>query len=116
VGPRDGLDILEKRKISCPYWDSKPGVSSPRYSGPLFLEYKLEFILKAFSPTFKNICSVLLEICAMASKFEFCLEVLFSKKVMVKLLEDEALDNRQPYAPTIFTAQEILLAESTPGP
>jgi len=23
-----GLDILKKRKISCPYWDLKPGLSS----------------------------------------------------------------------------------------
>jgi hypothetical protein len=28
-GPRGGLRIVDKRKISCSYWDSKPGPSSP---------------------------------------------------------------------------------------
>jgi hypothetical protein len=34
-GPRDSLDVLEKRKISCSYRDSSPGPSCPwpsRYS------------------------------------------------------------------------------------
>jgi hypothetical protein len=29
VGPRASLDILEKRKISCPCWDSNPRSTSP---------------------------------------------------------------------------------------
>jgi hypothetical protein len=29
VGSRADLDVLQKRKISCPYRDSKPGPSSP---------------------------------------------------------------------------------------
>ena len=29
MGPRAGRDVLEKRKISCPYRDSNPGPSSP---------------------------------------------------------------------------------------
>jgi hypothetical protein len=28
MGPRDGLDIYEKRKASCLYWDLNPGLSS----------------------------------------------------------------------------------------
>ena len=29
VGPRVGMDVLQKRKISCPYQDSNPRLSSP---------------------------------------------------------------------------------------
>lgn len=29
VGPRDGLDDFENRRISCPYWNSNPEESSP---------------------------------------------------------------------------------------
>jgi len=30
--PSDGLDFSEKRKVSCPSWDSKPRSSSPQPS------------------------------------------------------------------------------------
>jgi hypothetical protein len=29
VGRRACLDVLEKRKVSCPCWDSNPGLFSP---------------------------------------------------------------------------------------
>jgi len=28
VGSRSSLDVLQKKKISCPYWDENPGPSS----------------------------------------------------------------------------------------
>ena len=30
MGPRDGVDDLEKRKISCPCRDTSPGQSNPQ--------------------------------------------------------------------------------------
>jgi len=29
MGHRDSLDVLENRKISCPYWDSDQALYSP---------------------------------------------------------------------------------------
>ena len=30
--PRAGLDVVQKRNVSCPYWDSSPGPSGPQPS------------------------------------------------------------------------------------
>jgi hypothetical protein len=32
VGPRTVMDVLEKRTLSCPCWDSTPGSFSPKSS------------------------------------------------------------------------------------
>ena len=83
VGPQNQSEHFGKKKNLIPLPGFKARDIQPTLLRPPFLDYKLEFILKAYRPTFKYIWSVLLENCAVENKFEFRLELIFSKKVMV---------------------------------
>jgi hypothetical protein len=52
VGPRAGLDAVEKRKISCPCWESNPGRPS---RGPLLYRLCIETDLAAIISIFLTI-------------------------------------------------------------
>jgi len=68
-GPQNRSGHFAKEKNLMPLRGFKTWDIQPTLLRLPFLDYKLEYFLKAYTPTFKYILSALLEICAMESKF-----------------------------------------------
>jgi hypothetical protein len=81
---------FENEKNPLPLPGFKAQDTQPTLLRPPFLDYKLEFILKARRPTFKYIWSALLEICAMEISLSSALKYSSVARKWWGLLEDGA--------------------------